>query len=61
MKHLIELLGDAFLISYGLWIIIAFTVGAMYEPDITMKIFEICLATIISAVGVERLIDDLRR
>jgi len=66
MKHLLEITGDAFAILCGaislVFFITILTKGTAtyFEPDSAILTFELIFSGIIVAIGLERLIDDLR-
>lgn len=67
MKHTIEVIGDALIITFGAWSVFTFAHILLYgrlflvEPNMAILATETILAVGVVAVGIERLIDDLKK
>ena len=67
LKHIIEIIGDTLIIVFGAMSLVLFIdIGqhgtARYiEPSMVILISEICFAGLVVLIGLERLIDDLKK
>lgn len=67
MKHILEVIGDTLVIVFGAMSLFLFIdilqhgIARYVEPDMVILVSEMVFAGLIVLIGVERLIDDLRK